>query len=169
MGSNTPEFVFFYYIGLGSNVGNSFKTFKQAVKKIEVLGEIGAKSSLYRSQPYGLKEQENFLNAIIFLRTNTDPQELLVHLKQIETLLGRKPRRRWGPREIDLDILDYNGPLIKTDELKIPHIELEKRMFVLKPLMEIAPNFKNRAGIPIDLIINTCKDDGMVNRLEQDW
>lgn len=109
-------------------------------KKIKFL----KKSRIYETEPVGGPLQGKFLNGVIKIKTAYSPFELLKRLKEIEYLLGRKKTRiRWGPRPIDLDILFYNKINIKTKKLTIPHPEIPRRMFVLKPLSEISPFLKH--------------------------
>jgi len=129
------------FLGLGSNIGNRLWYLKRAIEaicKIEQAKAVGI-SSVYETEPVGYKEQNKFLNLVIELDTQIEPIELLVILQQIEYALGRCKRERWGPREIDIDILLYGEMIVRTSSLTIPHPELEHRRFVLIPLSEIAP------------------------------
>lgn len=94
-------------------------------------------SSVYETKPYGVKEQGNFYNAAAKIRTDYDLVELFYFLKSIEMDLGRTEKEKWGPREIDLDILFYNDEIYHDEILNVPHTEIEKRDFVLIPLCEI--------------------------------
>ncbi len=100
-------------------------------------------SELLVTKPYGGVEQEDFLNGCLELETLLTPQELLEELHRIEQEAGRERKIHWGPRTLDLDILFYDKELIETEDLIIPHVDLENRYFVLKPLAEIAPNFRH--------------------------
>jgi len=129
------------YIGIGSNLGDRKENCFRAVQllkenNISVLKE----SSLYETEPWGVKDQPKFINMVVMLETTKTPMELLNTLKSIESKMGRRPSKRWGPREIDLDILLYGDMIVDEEELKIPHPLLEKREFVLIPLSEIAPD-----------------------------
>lgn len=129
------------YIGLGSNVGNRKKHIARACRKIAKLPKtsILSASPFYLTSSVGPK-QRDFLNGALKLRTFLSPSELLSELKEIERLLGRKKGKRWGPRPIDLDILFYGAKTIRKRNLKVPHPELGKRMFVIAPLRDIAPS-----------------------------
>ena len=129
------------YLGLGSNVGDRFENIQRAVTSIAELGEITAVSDVYETEPWGKTDQSAFLNACIQLQTERNPEDLLSTLKQIEIELGRVERERWGPREIDIDILFHADTLLQTQRLTIPHPLLHERAFVLKPLSDIAPDF----------------------------
>ncbi len=97
-------------------------------------------SSIYETKPYGVKEQDNFLNAVIKISTSFNLSQLFIFLKNIEDELGRKSNTKWGPREIDLDLLFFNDIVYSDEKIIIPHKEIELRDFVLTPLCEIAPD-----------------------------
>jgi len=101
---------------------------------------VESASSIYESAPYGSIQQEEFFNAVIKIRTNYVPKKLFNALKEIEKQVGRNKTTRWGPREIDLDILFYDDLIYSNEELTIPHKDLLNRDFVLVPLNEIAPD-----------------------------
>tara|TARA_Y100000389_G_C17465168_1_gene524843 strand:+ start:1707 stop:2102 length:396 start_codon:yes stop_codon:yes gene_type:complete len=98
---------------------------------------IVKKSSLYETKPLGPKLQPNFINAVVEIKTDMSPTELLDELQYLEKLHNRKKTKRWGPRSIDLDILIYNKIIMNTERLVIPHPGVEYRDFVLIPLCEI--------------------------------
>ncbi|MCD6384825.1 2-amino-4-hydroxy-6-hydroxymethyldihydropteridine diphosphokinase [Candidatus Sumerlaeota bacterium] len=130
------------YLGLGSNMGNKLLNVKQAIELINDLPSTNviARAHLYRSDPWGFKQQEWFVNTVIAVLTRLTPLQLLKEIKAIEKQLGRKPASvRWGPRVIDIDILLFGQKVIDTPELKVPHQYLTERLFFLKPLMDIAP------------------------------
>lgn len=97
-------------------------------------------SSLYRTDPVGVTSQPEFLNLAIEGETALDPVELLRAVKRVERDIGRRPTFRWGPRVVDIDILLYDGLVLETSELTIPHREMMRRAFVLIPLAEISPD-----------------------------
>lgn len=133
------------YIGVGSNLGDREENIKSAIKLIDnhPLIKIIKISPIYETEPVGFKEQNWFLNLAVELETSLLPQELLVVLKQVESKLGKKIKRKWGPRTIDLDILLYNNCILDLPDLQIPHKLMHKRAFVLTPLAQIAPNVKH--------------------------
>ena len=133
------------YLSLGSNLGQRKRNIKGAIALLNKSShfKIERLSSFYETKPMGLREQPFFINASLKGKTDLSPEALLRFLKEIEKKLGRKKRRRWGPREIDLDILFYGKEKIKRKGLIIPHPRIEKRLFVLKPLAEISPNFRH--------------------------
>jgi len=101
--------------------------------------KVIAASSFYETKPFGIKDQDNFLNAVLKIKTNYSPTELFYFLKNIEFKLGRNETVRWGPREIDLDILFYNNLIYDDEKISIPHKGVTERDFVLIPLCEIEP------------------------------
>jgi len=101
--------------------------------------EVEAISSIYETLPYGVVDQGNFLNAVLKIKTNFMPKELLHFLKSLENKVGRNITTKWGPREIDLDILFFNNLIYSDEEITIPHKDLLNRDFVLVPLIEIEP------------------------------
>jgi 2-amino-4-hydroxy-6-hydroxymethyldihydropteridine diphosphokinase len=130
------------YIALGSNKGDRFSYLTRAVQEIilDKSNSIENVSSVYETLPYGYKDQGNFYNAVIKIKTGYQLLELLDLLKLIEKKLGREDIAKWGPREIDLDILFYNDLIFSNDRITVPHKEVAKRDFVLIPLSEIAPD-----------------------------
>lgn len=132
------------FLGLGSNVGDRKEYLLKSVerlnnsKKCKVINS----SSVYETSPFGVINQQNFLNAVIEIQCDYSANELFEFVKKIEVELGRTPSlKKWGPREIDIDILFYNQLIYNQDNLIIPHSEILKRDFVLVPLIEIAPTF----------------------------
>jgi len=129
------------YLGIGSNLGNRKDNCRTAISHLVDSGiKVLRHSSMIETDPWGIKDQPPFINMAIKLQTDRTPEALLTLLKKIEITLGRVPGPRWGPRVIDLDILFYNNVIMDTAELKIPHQEIIARYFVLKPLVEIAPD-----------------------------
>lgn len=130
------------YVGLGSNLHGPARQLQAA---IDMLGELPrtrltARSSLYRSAPFGGIEQPDFMNAAVALLTRLSARELLAELQQIEMRRGRDSDEvRWGPRVLDLDLLVYSGAMIDESDLVVPHPGITARNFVLLPLQEIAP------------------------------
>lgn len=129
------------YIGIGSNLGNRQENCLHAIELLQKKGIIVTKrSSLYETEPWGVKDQPLFINMAIEIETSLEPGELLKVLKNIEKELGRQQTLQWGPRTIDLDILLFDDIILNKDNLKIPHPLLHERDFVLRPLCEIAPD-----------------------------
>ncbi len=129
------------YFSLGSNVGDRQQYLRGALAKLRAQVKDLRVSSLYRTEPWGKVDQPWFLNLCAAGRTSLPPLELLSFIKSIEAELGRTHTEKWGPREIDIDILFYGGKILKLPTLKIPHPRLAERAFVLIPLREIAADF----------------------------
>jgi len=128
------------FIGLGSNVGNREAFIQKAIEYLseEVL-DIN-QSPIFVSKAVGFTKQPDFYNIAISGFTALSPENLLVFTKEIEKKVGRIKRFRWGPREIDIDILFYSNKIIKKENLIIPHPRLHERDFVLQPLVYLQPN-----------------------------
>lgn len=128
-------------ISLGSNLGDSAELLRIAEEKLSECEGIrmGKCSSLYRTSPYGVTEQPDFLNACLTFDTFLEPEELLEFMQEIEAECGRERKEHWGPRTLDLDLLFYGDRVIRTERLVVPHPQIAKRMFVMEPLKEIDP------------------------------
>ena len=129
------------YIGIGSNLGIRQENCFRAIEILEKRGiKVQKKSSLYETEPWGVKDQPRFINMVVQIETTLEPNDLLRVLKDIEKEIGRQDSFRWGPRMIDLDILLFNALVLNEKDLQIPHPYLHEREFVLRPLSEIAPD-----------------------------
>jgi 2-amino-4-hydroxy-6-hydroxymethyldihydropteridine diphosphokinase len=149
------------YVGLGGNVGDARRTLEAAVAALAALPDarVTAVSDLYRTRPVGVENQPDFLNAVVALDAPTGPDAetgalaLLLALKSIERAFGRRERERWGPRELDLDLLLFGRHHVRTERptaarsgsretsagsLEVPHPEAQRRLFVLAPLSDLA-------------------------------
>ncbi|AJD32981.1 MULTISPECIES: 2-amino-4-hydroxy-6-hydroxymethyldihydropteridine diphosphokinase [Clostridium] len=130
------------YIAFGSNIGDKKDYIKKALEKIEERGmKIIKVSPVYETEPYGVLDQDSFLNGVVKIETNLTSEDLIEVLLDIEKQLDRVRERRWGPRTIDLDIIFYDNLIINKNNLIIPHKDMENREFVLKPLCDIDENF----------------------------
>lgn len=129
-------------ISLGSNIGDKFSYLQSAVNEINSLGdsEILICSSVYKTKPIGFEDQDDFLNTVLILETDISAEELLQKLQLIELNLGRERTIKWGPRTIDLDLIDYEKLVLNTKDLILPHPRAFERCFVLKPWNEIDDN-----------------------------
>jgi len=153
------------FIGLGANVGDRFAYLLKAAGELRSLRESSVVwfSPVYEADPWGKSEQPKFLNAAAEITTALSPSELLPELKSIEQKLGRTGHERWGPREIDLDILLYDGLRYSDDLVTVPHVDLEHRRFALVPLREIAPDVVHPVnGMTITELAAACADQGRV-------
>ena len=129
------------FIGLGSNVGNRLLNIEKAIDLINENSncKVVKTSSIFESVAFGVKEQNNFLNSVVCIETDFDPANLLKLLKNIENKIGRTKTEKWGPREIDLDILLFDNLVFSENDLTIPHKGIQERDFVMVPLTEIEP------------------------------
>lgn len=130
------------YLGLGSNKGDRLEHIKDAVYYLNAVtrSEVTKCSLIYETTPYGGVKQDNFYNAVCEYQTELSLTQLLFTVKEIEKTLGREESGKWGPREIDIDILLYNDLIYEDESLIVPHKEMLKRDFVIIPLVEINPD-----------------------------
>lgn len=154
------------YLLLGCNTGNCNENLENACRLIEFrCGSILSQSSIYETEAWGNKEQPVFLNMAVKLYTNLSPENLLTAVKGIELEVGRTASEKWGPREMDIDILLYGNEIIELDELKIPHSLMTERRFSLEPLNEIAADFVH-PGLQKTILqlLEECKDNSEVKK-----
>jgi 2-amino-4-hydroxy-6-hydroxymethyldihydropteridine diphosphokinase len=128
-------------IGIGSNSGDAEAQVLLAFDRLAETGAVLARSSLYRTVPWGVTDQPPFVNAAALVDTALEPHALLAALQRIEKQAGRTTTRRWGPRVLDLDVLAYEGVRLDEPGLTIPHARLRERAFALVPLAEIDPRY----------------------------
>ena len=140
-----------YLIALGGNIGDTEAVFSRALEKIALLvGPVKRRSKWISSKPLRLpgaaEEQRDYLNGVIAVESALSPREVLQILHRIESDLGRNrghETARWEARVIDLDLIAAEGLVLDTDELVVPHPEMQKRHFVLEPLLEVAPDWRH--------------------------
>lgn len=134
------------FVGLGGNIGDVETTLTEAMWAIDSLPQtsVRSQSKLYRSPPWGFTEQPEFLNAVVEIQTRLAPRVLLNFLLDVETRFGRdrSTGEKWGPRELDLDLLVFGEEVIDEPGMHLPHPHLHERAFVLLPLAEIAPKLE---------------------------
>lgn len=128
-------------LGLGGNLGDPVASMRQALLSIDAREDtdVVAVSRLYRTPPWGVTDQPFFFNACAAVETELSAHDLLDLCLQTERSLKRERRERWGPRTIDLDVLDHAGAIIADERLVLPHPRIAERAFVLVPLADIAP------------------------------
>lgn len=127
------------YIALGSNLGDKEANLRQALKMLLVKGlQIRSVSSFFKTEPYGVTDQPEFINAVAGVKTDLAPEKLLKLLLDTELEMGRVRLRHWGERNIDLDLLLYDDLIYYSEKLVLPHPDMQNRLFVLQPLSEIA-------------------------------
>ncbi len=131
------------YLSLGSNLGDRAANLRAALVQLDVGGQVLAVSALYETQPVDVPDQSWFLNCVAAIETEKTPRELLQLALQIEAEMGRLRMRKQGPRNIDIDVVLFGDRVVDEPGLRIPHPELQKRRFVLEPLVEIAPEARH--------------------------
>lgn len=130
-------------IALGSNIGDSLKNMQVAIGYLEEYGcLVMKKSRVYQTEPWGYKDQADFLNAAVLVETTANPRGLLQITQGIEKKMGRNKEFLNGPRNIDLDILVYQDEEVTEDDLTVPHARLHQRLFVLKPMADVVPTWQ---------------------------
>ena len=127
-------------IALGANIGNPEEQMKLAIAMLREATDVIALSSIYTTEPVGGPEQPNYLNAICITESELPAADLLALLHGIEKTLGREHVERWGPRTIDLDLIQYGTILSSAQELELPHPRAHERKFVLEPWLEVEPD-----------------------------
>jgi 2-amino-4-hydroxy-6-hydroxymethyldihydropteridine diphosphokinase len=154
-------------LALGTNIGDRAANIEEAVRRLGEDGaiEIVARSRLYRTAPWGITDQDWFVNACVGIRTGLTPLDLLKRCQAVENAMGRVRIERWGPRVIDVDILAIGDQEIQVPDLIVPHPLIAERAFVLVPLRDIAPEL-TLAGKSIDDMLGAV-DAGEVVPLEQ--
>ncbi|MBI4811418.1 MAG: 2-amino-4-hydroxy-6-hydroxymethyldihydropteridine diphosphokinase [Ignavibacteriales bacterium] len=155
------------YLGIGSNLGDRLEFLSHAVEEIAAISTIESISSIYETEPVGIENCDSFLNMVLSIRTQDDPPLLLARLKKIERKLGRRQRSHMETRTIDIDILMYRGLAYQDNTVRVPHVELETRRFVLEPLCEIAPTAVHpMLEKTIASLLRNCRDQHKVIRTE---
>ncbi len=127
-------------VALGANIGNPKEQMDLAISLLRESTDVIALSSYYTTKPVGGPEQPDYINAVCTLESDLPALDLLSLLRGIEKSLGRERIEKWGPRTIDLDLIQYGGLLSKADELELPHPRAHERRFVLEPWHEIEPD-----------------------------
>ncbi|ASY16449.1 2-amino-4-hydroxy-6-hydroxymethyldihydropteridine diphosphokinase [Candidatus Planktophila sulfonica] len=127
-------------VALGANIGNPSEQMNLAIAMLKEATEVIAISSFYTTKPVGGPEQPDYINAVCILESELPALDLLSLLQGIEKSLGRERIERWGPRTIDLDLIQYGSLLSKAEELELPHPRAHERRFVIEPWHEIEPD-----------------------------
>jgi len=129
-------------VALGSNIGDKIENVERAVACLIEAGdvELKSRSRIYKTPPWGITDQDWFVNACVGVRTSLEPHALLARCLAVEEKMGRRRAEKWGPRIIDLDVLVYGDVELSDDALTLPHPHITKRGFVLAPMADIAPD-----------------------------
>ena len=155
-----------YYIALGTNVGNYRNNFSRAFFELSKIGNISKTANIYKSKPYGYLKQNCFYNTMVFLKSEIYPNELIKKIHLIERKLHKNKRIINGPRKIDLDIIFWDQKIFKNNNLVIPHPRAQERDFVLYPLLDIAPFFRDPVSkLSVKELIKNLKDHYVIEKL----
>lgn len=148
-------------LGLGTNMGDKAANIDAAITLLLADGAIRLvkASRKFRSDPWGVTEQDWFVNAAIAVATDLDAHALLRRCQNVENVMGRVRQQKWGPRLIDVDVLTFRDQQICTPELTVPHPLITERAFVLLPLRDVAPRIR-LAGKSLDALIAALGDTG---------
>ena len=131
------------YLSLGSNLGDRAANLRAALAQLDVAGRLLAVSAFYETQPVDVPDQPWFLNCVAAIETDKTPRELLQLALRVEAAMGRLRMREKGARKIDIDVVLFGDWVVDEPGLKIPHPAMHQRRFVLKPLVEIAPEARH--------------------------
>jgi len=156
-------------VGLGANLGDAEHNLRRAVAKLREVIDVHAVSSLYRTEPVGVRDQPDFLNAVLHGTTQLSPRALIEAFAAIEAEAGRAREMAMGPRTLDLDLLLYDDLVHREPGVEVPHPRMADRRFVLAPLAEIAPDAVHpELGLAASALLRRLSDDAAVERLERD-
>ena len=155
-----------YYIALGTNVGNYKNNFIAAIRELNKLGQISKIANIYKSKPYGYLYQNYFYNSVLELKSKMMPMQLMKNIQLIEKKLQKNKRIINGPRKIDLDIIFWGKKKLRNHNLYIPHPRAKERDFVLLPLIDLDPFFRDpETQLTIKDLLNSLKDHYVIKRL----
>ena len=131
------------YLSLGSNVGEREVHLREAIARLQRVGEIVSVSSFYETEPVDVTNQAWFLNCVVIVETKKSPEQVMAAILQIEHEMGRERLQKKGPRIIDVDIILFGDEIIHSTQVTVPHPAMQDRRFVLEPLAEIAPEARH--------------------------
>ena len=152
-------------LGLGSNLGNRLSFLQQAADEIQKMTTVIALSPVYEAEPVGMESSHLFYNVALKVETTLEPHDLLREIKNIEKNLGRSPHTHMKDREIDIDILLYNGLYYEDHVLYVPHPHLSERRFVLTMLNDVASTMVEPiSGESVSELLSKCTDQSSVQR-----
>jgi 2-amino-4-hydroxy-6-hydroxymethyldihydropteridine diphosphokinase len=151
------------FIGLGANLDDPRRQVQRAFRELDAIPHtrVVRTSSLYRSEPLGYAEQPSFVNAVAQVETGLPAERLLAELHAIEARHGRSRSFANAPRTLDLDLLLFGNIVIDTGNLKVPHARMHERAFVLRPLVEIAPDAEVPGRGPAKTLLEKCGNQGV--------
>jgi 2-amino-4-hydroxy-6-hydroxymethyldihydropteridine diphosphokinase len=158
------------FLSIGGNLGNKRANFDKVYTHIQnELGCIVLRSSVYETAPWGFDSEDPFWNQILVIETHLNPSEIIERIAKIDAVFGRKRiSEGYSSREMDVDILYYDSEIINAENLTIPHPMLYKRLFVLVPLAEIAPDFVHPVLKLTSIeMLNNCQDNSEIRKLSE--
>ena len=150
---------------IGGNLGNRYDNIIKTCDLIESnIGDIIKKSKIYETEAWGFESEKSFLNQVLIVNSNYTPQQCLNKINKIEEQLGRvRGSEKWISRTMDIDILFYNNEVINTDDLTIPHKHISERLFTLKPLNDLLPDYIHPVNKnTVSELLNRCVDKSKV-------
>jgi 2-amino-4-hydroxy-6-hydroxymethyldihydropteridine diphosphokinase len=151
------------YLALGSNMGTRLANLKNAISNLTPQMNVKAKSNVYETPAWGFVDQPPFLNQVVKVETYMEPEALLLHLKRLESVLGRVPSFQNGPRLIDIDILFFDDLVLDSPIVQIPHPRVHERAFVLVPLNDISPELIHPIlQKPVSELLLACDVDKII-------
>ena len=155
-----------YYIALGTNVGNYKNNFSAAINELDKIGKISKIANIYKSKPYGYLNQNYFYNSVLELKSKMMPIQLMKSIHLIEKKLKKNKRIVNGPRKIDLDIIFWGKKKFRNQNLNIPHPRAKERDFVLLPLIDLNPFFRDpETKLSIKDLLSSLKDHYVIKKL----
>ena len=157
------------FLGVGGNIGNKQQNLEKVRVYIEKqIGGIAAVSSVYETPPWGFLADDDFWNQVLHVTTDLEPDDLLTEVQSIEQHFGRKrDAGYYMSREMDIDVLYYDDKTISSDNLIVPHPHIARRLFVLVPLVEIAPGFMHPVlKMTNRQLLEQCDDESTIKRIE---
>lgn len=159
------------YLGLGGNVGDVLGNMSGALMRLDQheMVSVVEVSEVYKTPPWGITEQDWFLNCCASIDTSLSPQKLLNTCLEIEKDLKRVRGKRWGPRSVDIDILVFGQLAVELPDLTIPHPRMHQRAFVMLPLADIAKELKVNSKTPVEWIKELDCDDIQKVELPEKW
>ena len=159
------------WLGLGGNLGDPQRQMASALRLLDDTDGVRVRSvsSVYRTPPWGRTDQPDFLNCCAGVLTELAAADLLDVCLSVERRLHRERTERWGPRTIDIDLLDFNGAVSRSAHLELPHPRMSERAFVLVPLAEIAPNLRIEGQSVVDLRGRLGQSGIELAHSRQDW
>ena len=156
---------------LGSNIGDRKLHIARAIQMIEEsIGPVIASSSYFETEAWGKRDQDDFINVAVEVEHYMTPNQLLKTVNRIEDDLGRERKEKWSARSIDIDIIFVEDIIVETDKLTLPHKWMEKRNFVLYPMVEIAEHFIHPVlNKTLSELLEECEDTTKITRLKSEF